>query len=44
MKCVTGRTFSEVYIRTKHNLEVYANYAQGELTPRRTVFIMHTTT
>ena len=35
MKCVKGRTFSEV-IRKKHNFEVYANYAQCELTPHRT--------
>ena len=35
MKCVKGRTFSEV-IRKKHNLEVYANFVQCELTPHRT--------
>ena len=32
MKCIKGRIFSEV-IRKKHNLEVYANYVQCELTP-----------
>ena len=31
MKCVKGRTFLEV-IRKIHDLEVYANYVQGELT------------
>ena len=35
MKCVKGRTFSEV-IRKKHDLEVYANYVQCELTPHWT--------
>ena len=35
MKCVKGRTFLEV-IRKKHNLEVYANYVQCELTPHWT--------
>ena len=33
MKCVKGRTFSEVSI---HDLEVYANYVQCELTPHWT--------
>ena len=32
IKCVKGRTFSED-IRKKHNLRVYANYVQYELTP-----------
>ena len=32
MKCVKVGTFSEV-IRKKHNLEVYANCVQCELTP-----------
>ena len=35
MKCVKGCTFSEV-IRKKHDLEVYANYVQCELTPHWT--------
>ena len=41
MKCVKVRTFSEV-IRKKHNLEVYANCVQCELTPHWTdcCFIM----
>ena len=32
-----GHTFSEV-IRKTHNLEVYANYVQCELTPHRTEY------
>ena len=35
MKCVKGRTFSEV-MRKKHDLEVYANYVQCELKPHWT--------
>ena len=35
MKCVKGRTFLEVICK-KHDLKVYANYVQSELTPHWT--------
>ena len=38
IKCVKGRTFSED-IRKKHNLRVYANYVQYELTPHWAVVL-----
>ena len=36
MKCVMGRTFLEVIRKKKHDLEVYSNYVQCELTPHWT--------